>query len=187
MPARERISLVSKPRGLELRDEFDEGAATRGRHHRRERIVIWGLMLELVATFATAIFAGAALYINLVEHPARIEVGTAAAVRQWRPSYRRATLMQASLALVALLSSLGAWLLGRGFAVLVGGACIGFVIPFTLIVIYPTNRQLEDPKLDIGSMSTATLLARWNRLHAVRSGAAIIALIIFLLDLGQFV
>lgn len=149
--------------------------------------MIWGLILELVATFSTAIFAGAAVYINLVEHPARIEVGTAAAVRQWRPSYRRATLMQASLALVALLSSLGAWMLGRGFAVLVGGACIGFVIPFTLIVIYPTNRQLEDPKLDIGSMSTATLLARWNRLHAVRSGAAIIALIIFLLDLGQFV
>ena len=149
--------------------------------------MIWGLILELIATFCTAIFAGAAIYINLVEHPARVEVGTSAAVRQWRPSYRRATLMQAGLALVAVLASLGAWLLGRGFVVLVGGACIGFVIPFTLIVIYPTNRQLEDPKLDIGSMSTASLLARWNQLHAVRSGAAVIALVIFLLDLGQFV
>ena len=106
----------------------------------------FGMILELIATFCTAIFAGAAIYINLVEHPARLECGTAAAVREWRPSYRRATLMQASLALAAVLGSLGAWVLGRGLPVLLAGACIGSVIPFTLIVIYPTNRQLEDPK-----------------------------------------
>jgi Domain of unknown function (DUF1772) len=147
----------------------------------------FGMILELIATFCTAIFAGAAIYINLVEHPARLECGTAAAVREWRPSYRRATLMQASLALAAVLGSLGAWVLGRGLPVLLAGACIGSVIPFTLIVIYPTNRQLEDPKLDVESLSTATLLSQWNRLHAVRSGAGIVALVILLLHLGQLV
>ena len=147
----------------------------------------FGMILELIATFCTAIFAGAASYSNLVEHPARLECGTAAAVRQWRPSYRRATLMQASLALAAVLGSLGAWVLGRGLPVLLAGACIGSVIPFTLIVIYPTNRQLEDPKLDVESLSTATLLSQWNRLHAVRSGAGIVALVILLLHLGQLV
>jgi hypothetical protein len=146
-----------------------------------------GLLLELIATFCTAIFAGAAIYINLVEHPARIECGTALAVQQWRPSYRRATVMQASLAVVAFLTSLGAWLIDRALPVLLAGICIGFVIPFTLIVIYPTNRQLEDPKLDPGSLSTASLLARWNRLHAVRSGASVIALVILLLDLGAII
>ena len=146
-----------------------------------------GLLLELIATFCTAIFAGAAIYINLVEHPARLECGTAAAVREWRPSYRRATVMQASLAVVAFLASLGAWLIDRALPVLLAGICIGFVIPFTLIVIYPTNRQLEDPKLDPGSLSTASLLARWNRLHAVRSVASIVALAILLLDLGAII
>ncbi|MDF2771541.1 MAG: hypothetical protein K0S86_1035 [Geminicoccaceae bacterium] len=146
-----------------------------------------GILLELIATFSTAIFAGAAIYINLVEHPARMECGTAAAVRQWRPSYRRATIMQASLALTAFVTSLGAWLVDRAFPVLLAGACIGLVIPFTLIVIYPTNRQLEDPALDIGSLSTASLLARWNRLHAVRSGASLIALVILLLHLAELV
>ena len=143
-----------------------------------------GLILELIATFCTAIFAGAAIYINLVEHPARVECGTALAVQQWRPSYRRATLMQASLALAAFLTSLGAWLMGRSLAVLLAGICIGFVIPFTLIVIYPTNRQLEDPKLDVTSLSTASLLARWNRLHAVRTAASLVALTILLVHLG---
>jgi hypothetical protein len=146
-----------------------------------------GILLELIATFSTAIFAGAAIYINLVEHPARMECGTAAAVRQWRPSYRRATIMQASLALTAFVTSLAAWLVDRAFPVLLAGACIGLVIPFTLIVIYPTNRQLEDPALDIGSLSTASLLARWNRLHAVRSGASLIALVILLLHLAELV
>ena len=143
-----------------------------------------GLILELVATLCTALFAGAAIYINLVEHPARMECGTAVAVKQWRPSYRRATLMQASLALVAFLTSLGAWLIDRALPVLLAGVCIGLVIPFTLLVIYPTNRQLEDPKLDVTSLSTASLLARWNRLHAVRSGASIVALTILLVHLG---
>ena len=146
-----------------------------------------GLILELIGTFCTAIFAGAAIYINLVEHPARIECGTALAVQQWRPSYRRATVMQASLAVVAFLTSLGAWLIDRALPVLLGGICIAFVIPFTLIVIYPTNRQLEDPKLDVTSLSTASLLARWNRLHTVRSGASVIALVILLLDLGAII
>lgn len=149
--------------------------------------MLLGLMLELLATFATAIFAGAALYINLVEHPARMEGGTAAAVRQWRPSYRRATVMQASLAFVAATGSFGAWLADRGLPLLLAAISIGFVIPFTLIVIYPTNRELEDPKLDAGSLSTATLLSRWNRLHGVRSGASIVALVILLLHLGQLV
>ncbi|HEX6049147.1 MAG TPA: DUF1772 domain-containing protein, partial [Gemmatimonadaceae bacterium] len=132
------------------------------------------MFLELLATFFTAIFAGASIYINLVEHPVRIELGTAAAVRQWRPSSRRATLMQASLAGLAFVSSFAAWLIERSVAVLAAGIAIGFVIPFTLIVMFPTNRQLEDPALDPGSLSTASLLAKWNRLHAVRSGAAIV-------------
>jgi hypothetical protein len=48
-----------------------------------------GLMpLEVIATLCTGLFTGAAVYVNLVEHPARLETGTAHAVRQWRPSYR---------------------------------------------------------------------------------------------------
>ena len=59
--------------------------------------------MEFVATLACAIFAGAALYINLVEHPARMVCGTELAIRQWAPSYKRATWMQAPLAIVGFL------------------------------------------------------------------------------------
>ena len=142
------------------------------------------MILELLATLCAALFAGAAVYINLVEHPARLECGTAAAVRQWRPSYRRATVMQASLANVGLLAALGAWIQGRGAALLIAGVVLGAVVPFTLIVVFPTNRELLAPTLDEASSRAAGLLDTWNRLHAVRSGAALGALVILLLHLG---
>jgi len=142
------------------------------------------MLLELLATLCTGLFAGAAIYINVVEHPARLECGTAAALRQWRPSYRRATVMQASLAIGGLVAALAAWLQGRGTPVLVAGLFLGAVVPFTLVIIFPTNKQLLDPALDEASPRAAALLARWNRLHAVRSAAALLALVILLLHLG---
>ncbi|MPZ19989.1 MAG: hypothetical protein GEV06_19045 [Luteitalea sp.] len=53
----------------------------------------------VLATLCTGVFAGAAIYITLVEHPARLASGTAAAIAEFRPSYRRAAPMQASLRL----------------------------------------------------------------------------------------
>jgi hypothetical protein len=41
---------------------------------------------ELVALLATGLFAGAAVYVTFVEHPARVEGGAALALAQFRPS-----------------------------------------------------------------------------------------------------
>jgi hypothetical protein len=37
-------------------------------------------ILQILATLAAGLFTGAAIYINLVEHPARMACGTAAAL-----------------------------------------------------------------------------------------------------------
>ena len=132
------------------------------------------MLLELIATLCAGLFGGAAIYITLVEHPARLECG-ALAISEFGPSYRRATVMQASLAALGLVVSVGAWLEGRGLVVLIAGLLLGLVIPFTLIVILPTNKGLLDPGLDRGSAEAAALLARWGRLHAVRSILSAIA------------
>jgi hypothetical protein len=121
---------------------------------------------ELVALLACGVFAGAAWYISLVEHPARMECGVELAATQFSPSYRRARIMQASLAVMCLLSSVAAcvaaWLAGATFWWAVAGILLGSVIPFTLIVIMPTNKQLLSPTLDNRSAQTAQLLARWG-------------------------
>jgi hypothetical protein len=109
------------------------------------------------------------VYISLVEHPARVECGTEVAVREFGPSYRRAAVMQATLAMVGLIGGLAAWMAGAGASWLIGALLLGSVIPFTLWVIFPTNAQLLDPGLDASSPRAAALLAQWGRLHAVRS------------------
>lgn len=135
---------------------------------------------EFVAILSCSLFTGAAVYLSLIEHPARMECGVELAATEFGPSYRRATVMQVSLAAVGLVSSIAAWLAGASFLWVVAGALLGSVIPFTLIVILPTNKQLLSPTLDRRSAETERLLARWGRLHAVRSVFSGLALLVFL-------
>jgi uncharacterized membrane protein len=138
-------------------------------------------LFELVTIYCTGLFAGAALCITLVEHPARMECGTGLAVAEFAPSYRRATVMQVSLVVLAFLSAIGAWLTSTAFAWFLGGILIVAVIPFTLVAVLPTNKKLLDPSLDRSSDAARQLLIRWGRLHAVRTVLSLVALAVFLL------
>ena len=124
---------------------------------------------EFLALCSCGLFAGAALYINLVEHPARMSCDVAVALTEFRPSYKRATVMQASLAAVSFATGIATWLEGASLNWLIGSLLIGAVIPFTLIVILPTNRRLLDPALNPTSDSALQLLRHWGRLHSVRA------------------
>ncbi len=135
---------------------------------------------EIVATLASGIFAGAALYVNFVEQPARLSCGVELAVTEWRPSYKRGTVMQAPLAVIGSLAALVSWWFDRGLAWLVGGLLLLFIIPFTLVVILPTNKRLKSGELDLRSEEAGCLLRRWGRLHAVRSILSVVAFVIFL-------
>src|SRR5919197_198602 len=133
---------------------------------------------------SAGLFAGAAIYITLVEHPARIACGTATALAQFRPSYRRAAVMQALLAAIGCLAAVGAWIRGGGAVVLIAGVALGAVIPFTLVVIFPTNQRLLDPALDRNSPEATALLARWGTLHAIRSAAGAASFLLLALRLA---
>jgi Domain of unknown function (DUF1772) len=137
-------------------------------------------MPSLLATLATALFAGAAVYINLVEHPARLSCGTAAALQEWRPSYKRATMMQASLAVAGTLLAVAAWWSGAGAIWILGAIALGAVVPYTLIVMFPVNKRLERADLDPASPEALALLQKWGWLHAIRSVLSLLALVVFL-------
>lgn len=137
-------------------------------------------MLLLLAAVCAGLFAGAAAYVNLVEHPARLSCGTELAVREFAPSYRRATLMQASLALIGCALAVASWVTSHDGAVLVGGLLLGSVAPFTVLAIAPTHKRLLDPHLDGRSPHAADLLRRWGRLHAVRSVLSLVGFVLLL-------
>lgn len=139
------------------------------------------MMLEIIAILCAGLFAGAAIYVSFVEHPARLAGGTALAVGEFRPSYRRAAVMQASLAIVGSLSALGAYLQTGYGALLAGAILLGASVPYTLIAIRPTNARLLAQDLAPDSTEAAALLRRWGALHAVRSGLGALAFIVLLI------
>ena len=61
--------------------------------------------VQFVATLCAALFAGAAVYITLAEHPARMTCETRVAAAVWAQSYKRAAVMQATLAIVSFLTA----------------------------------------------------------------------------------
>ena len=91
--------------------------------------------------------------------------------------------MQASLALVGCALGVAAWARSGDLPVLIAAVLLGAVVPFTLIVLLPTNKQLLDLSLDARSESAAKLLTRWGRLHAVRSVLSLAAFVLLLTHL----
>ena len=128
-------------------------------------------------TVASAgLFALWALYVSLVEHPARLRAGAAAGVAEFRESYRRAAPWQAGAAAISLVGGVIASLLTSQWVWGLGGLLVGLAIPFTLLVIMPTNRQLLHGAPS--EAEAATLLTRWGLLHWVRSLLGLVALVL---------
>jgi hypothetical protein len=118
---------------------------------------------------AAALFAGGALYVSLVEHPARLATGPPMAVAQFRTSYPRAAWLQGGLAALGTLAGIGAWLGGAPIGWLAAGVLLGLVVPYTLVAILPTNKRLLDRTLAPDAPEAQRLLRRWTALHLVRT------------------
>ena len=139
------------------------------------------MLIQGLAILATALFTGAALYVSAVEQPARLTLPIEIAIAEWRPSYRRATVMQATLAVLGTLLGIAAGLFSGGAIWIVAAFVLSTVVPFTLLVMWPVNKRLEDPTLDLASAEARELLIRWGRLHAVRTAISLAAFLLMLL------
>src|SRR5262245_34982681 len=142
------------------------------------------MVFLILGTLAAGLFAGAAVYISAVEHPARVSCGTELALSEFAPSYRRATIMQVPLALVGCVAGVVGGCVRHDMLAVVGALLLGAVVPFTLLVIRPTNERLLDPALHARSAEAAVLLARWGRLHGVRSALGSASFLILLIRLA---
>ena len=154
-------------------------------------------LCSLASPFAlatAAAFFAIAAYVSLVEHPARMSLGDdAAALLQWKPSYKCAAVIQAPLAGVAALLGAICWrkattkMAGGGDGAdplwLLGTCAAAFKLPDTLLVIMPTNNILLSSSK--GSNETRRLLSRWGHLHSLRTVAGGVAAASFLVAVAR--
>jgi uncharacterized membrane protein len=127
------------------------------------------MLTGLLALTTAALFTGAALYINLVEHPARMILDERALLTEWKPAYTRGFAIQAPLAVVGFLLGATAWWTSDRPGFLAGGLLMLANWPWTVVAILPTNRILMATAPEAADSTSRALLERWNRLHAVRS------------------
>ena len=140
---------------------------------------------QILALVAAALFAGAAPYISWAEHPARLALAESAALGQWQPSNKRAVPMQAGLALVSAALGLWAWREAGDPWLLAGALLIFAVVPFTLIVIMPSNKRMMAARPDEAGPEMRPLLIRWGQLHWVRSILGLAAVAAFVAALAE--
>lgn len=127
------------------------------------------MVLSCLTLVMASLFTGAAVYINLVEHPARWCLADGPMLAQWQSSYARALPIQSALAAIGAALAIAAWAITGQWAMLVAGAALFANWPYTLAMIMPLNKQVQGFDAAEPDKRTRQMLRGWNRLHAIRS------------------
>jgi len=138
------------------------------------------VLSQQLALVTAAIFTGAAIYINIAEQPARLQLDPGALLTQWKASYARGLIMQSSLVIVSgalgVLVYVGTW----DWRWLLGAVLILANWPYTLGIVFPVNKRLEATPPGSANAEARGLIEAWGRLHAVRSALGLGTTLVYL-------
>lgn len=135
--------------------------------------------LSIAALNFATLFAGAALYISLVEHPARLGLADGPLLAQWQPSYRRALPIQSGLAIAGGAAGLFVGYHCADWRWFAGSALLLANWPFTIFVIMPINKRLMALQESEADARSRAMLVQWGKLHNIRSALGAAAALLF--------
>ena len=133
------------------------------------------MLIGQLALVLAAAFTGAAIYVSVAEQPARLALDDDGSLRHWQSSYPRASVMQASLAILSALLGLATYWSTGDWRWLTGAVVIFTNLPYTLLVILPTNTRLQAAVPGASNVGTRDMIASWARLHLVRNLLGLVA------------
>ena len=141
---------------------------------------VTAMIVGQLALLVAAVFAGTALYINVVEQPARLGLDHRSLLGEWKPAYKRGTAMQAPLAIVGFLLGLAAWWRTGHAGWTLGALLMIANWPVTFLAIMPTNRKLMMIEPASAGPESRAMIERWGALHAIRTALGFAACFAFL-------
>lgn len=153
-------------------------------------------LAKVAATTLAGVFAGAAMFISVAQHPALLETDELAFQAPFfRRMYFYAARMQGPMAVGSGLSAFVVFFLQRERQQqvqaqqlicvvhfprslwLASGCLMIAIAPFTVVKMLALNHQLVNPRIcrSRGKSWLQATLARWGKLHNVRTGASLLA------------
>jgi hypothetical protein len=116
--------------------------------------------------FSTAsIFLGAALYINLVEQPARLALDARSMIREWVPSSRRGFVLLSSLAIISAILAYVDFAHTGDVRWIIGGTVILASWPYAYFVVVPVNIWLCAIPPNAARSAAHELMREWGLLE----------------------
>ena len=138
------------------------------------------MVIGNLALVTAAVFTGAAVYINVAEQPARLQLDDQGLLREWQPAYKRGFAMQATLAMVGFIFGLWIWWLSGNWRWLAGALLLVTNWPYTFIIIMPINQALMKMPAESANVQSRALIKKWGAFHAVRSALGALSIAFFL-------
>jgi hypothetical protein len=133
----------------------------------------------LIALVSAAAFAGAAIYVNWVEQPARLALDEETLLSEWRPSDSRGVALLSTFSLAAAIAAFVAYFESADVRWVFGALVIIASWPYAFFVMTPLNNQILSLRgRDVAA--ARALIRQWGFIEQGFAAIGVVAVAVFL-------